>query len=148
MLLESRLGGGDDLRAVNQLMNGLTDNSKLSHGGGEGSGHLGLVVNERLPRASSTRVVGKSEIGLETHFTDVEAFAEGERRSNLTYKTVLILTEGMVLIEFLPVLLATPGTPVPFNKTSKKTWESNSKGVESKGTAAIVGSTWSDLAIV
>ena len=47
-----------------------------------------------------------------------------------------------------PVLFGVPGNPTPLSMTSRNTWVSNVKGVESKGTCWIVGSMWSDRAMV
>ena len=78
-----RLDTGEDVGAVNHLAGVLSEDSELSHGGLEARNHEVLLVDEALPEASSARVAGESEIGLEAHLAGISTTAEGKRRRDL-----------------------------------------------------------------
>lgn len=142
MLFLGRHRSGDDFRTVNEVTGILANNCELSHCLLESSSHLVLLINEALPSARGTRITSESKVRLKTHLSNIVAITFWKRRSNFAYKVQEIsgwLSTRMV--SNLPVLFFVPGKPVPLSKTSRKTCESNSKGVESKGTADILGST-------
>ena len=69
----------DSFRAVDQSSARVTGDCQLRHGSPEVVLHENLIVDHGLPLASSERVTGKTEIGLETHLT-----LSGERRFDFT----------------------------------------------------------------
>lgn len=78
-------GNGNDGRARDQICSVLADHSEFCHYPLEGRRHRVLLVDEALPRASSTGVAGESEVGLEAHLPDVDARAQRKGRQFFTY---------------------------------------------------------------
>ena len=82
-LVDSRLGHGDDIGAVDQIVAVVSEHGELGDRRLEAGGHELLLVDEALPEASSARVTGEGEVGLETHLAGVVAAALGQRRRDL-----------------------------------------------------------------
>ena len=72
-MLDSREGLGNDGRAAGQAVPVMPDDCHTCHDILEGFGHLCLLVDEVLPCAGGTGVTSDGEVGLETHFSVVDA---------------------------------------------------------------------------
>jgi len=68
-LVDGGRGRGNGLRAVDELGGVLAGDGELLHGSLEVVGHQSLVVDVRLPVASSARVASEEHVGLKTHLT-------------------------------------------------------------------------------
>lgn len=81
---DSGPGCRDDVGAVDQVSGVMAEESELVDGGTEALGHELLLVDEALPEAGSAGVAGEDEVGLQAHFADVCAAADGEGGRHFT----------------------------------------------------------------
>lgn len=82
-LVDSRLRGGQDLGAVDQVAGVVAENGELGERGLEARRHELLLVDEALPEACRARVMGERKVGLETHLARIVAAVLRKRGRNL-----------------------------------------------------------------
>ncbi|CAK5266379.1 unnamed protein product [Mycena citricolor] len=141
---------GYDAGAVDQLLTAGSEDSQFAHRELEAFRHELLLIwrSKAVSSVLDTRLIWGCSLTKPCQKQAVRgsrARAKSDWRRSSPVSFPLWIGRGDATS---PLLLPRPGKPVPLSRTSRKICVSKVKGVESKGAASKVGSTWSARATV